>query len=748
MQDDLARKCLDVLCQRLGPVSVFKNVTAPQPTTRLLTADDFVHDVRSSKDGPLFAPALFSGSRGNKNFTSASGLCLDFDHGDVDPAEITAAFPNVMMAVYSTHRHTATAPRFRVVMPLCRVVQAGEQDLAGKGLLHSLPERLQSFADVSAVERARAHYLPSCPPGQDPVMLIQDGDPLDVDQLMQIGIHSIASEKKATPPSSRVGDDFNQRNQIEDVLSRCGWQQLSSGYWAKPGSDGTEKHAAVYGGRVFVFSTNAVVPSRAYDSFGLFAFSEHGGDFSAATRDAAARGYGEPQRMTDPAHKVSELLRLHTSDHGAFVDYAALARDVEKLGRFGDPAAQNLFLRGDALIADGPPINWAIDGFIEADSTGQLFGPSGGGKSFVALDLSLSIATGTRWNDRDTAQGAVLYLAGEGRTGLRRRVRAWHLSNPGCDLSSFHMTQRTAVIDSAAVTEIIQAGKQIEADSGNTVGFIVVDTLARHLLGDENSTREMSEFISALETIRSAFPGCTLLIIHHTGNSTENKTRSRGSSALKAAMDFEFCCDKGVLTCTKMKDGDEPEPIEFKLVPVEIATDENGQPVTSCTVQYGERSQVNRAPQLTHQERQALDALLTVCANDPRQVNGQYVADQKAWRQEFYRLRSIEDNEVKTSALKVAFQRVTGSTGGGGLSGKGIIAFTENGVVPLRLADQDTIFNRSISKRNTEHKRNIDGTCSADSSLQTEHNGTSPYKGVFHVPLSCSDDIPVIEVDL
>ena len=50
----------------------------------------------------------------------------------------------------------------------------------------------------------------------------------------------------------------------------------------------------------------------------------------------------------------------------------------------------------------------------------------------------------------------------------------------------------------------------------------------------------------------------------------------------------------GILTFTKMKDSEAPPVIGFKLVPVEIGTDEDAKPITSCIVEYGERSYSNR----------------------------------------------------------------------------------------------------------------------------------------------------------
>lgn len=325
-----------------------------------------------------------------------------------------------------------------------------------------------------------------------------------------------------------------------------------------------------------------------------------------------------------------------------------------------------LFLSGIALLSDDAKIEWLIRHILEAGSTGVMFGPSGEGKSFVCLDWSLSIATKRLWNGMQTEQGAVLYLAGEGRTGLKRRVKAWHIFNGCPDISAFHMTRCTVPLDAEAVKLVVDAGKQVEKTSGHNVRLIVVDTLARHLTGDENSTKEMTAFISFCESIRSQFPVSTLLIVHHTGNSEEAKNRSRGSSALKAAMDFEWRCDKGTLTATKMKDSEEPAPILFKLRPVQIGTDdETGEPVTSCVVEYGERSQKQRQAELTPTEKE----LLKIITDNPDELIGDI-------RRLFHDHRLKIDPDEKRDTTKKAFSRAWE-----GILSKGFATLDDNTVM-------------------------------------------------------------------
>ena len=69
---------------------------------------------------------------------------------------------------------------------------------------------------------------------------------------------------------------------------------------------------------------------------------------------------------------------------------------------------------------------WLVRDVLPEGGLVTLYGQSGGGKTFVALDLALRIATGMNWwGKRSVQQGLVAYIAGEGVGGLKNRIRAW-----------------------------------------------------------------------------------------------------------------------------------------------------------------------------------------------------------------------------------------------------------------------------------------------------------------------------------
>jgi len=57
--------------------------------------------------------------------------------------------------------------------------------------------------------------------------------------------------------------------------------------------------------------------------------------------------------------------------------------------------------------------SWIVDDLIPESNVTDLSGDGGTGKSLLALQLAVGVATGTRWLGRNVAKGAVLYLSCE-----------------------------------------------------------------------------------------------------------------------------------------------------------------------------------------------------------------------------------------------------------------------------------------------------------------------------------------------
>ena len=245
------------------------------------------------------------------------------------------------------------------------------------------------------------------------------------------------------------------------------------------------------------------------------------------------------------------------------------------------------------MLAQTAPPRWVIKGIFEEGTLGMLFGPSGCGKSFVTIDMAMHIATALpSWHGHTIFNpGPVVYLAGEGHYGMRRRLAAWTQrhgkSSEGVEL---HISQSGCDLDTGA--GYAQALAAIEA-LDHAPRVIFVDTLHRFLSGDENSAGDAKIMIDACGRLQQQF-GCTVILVHHTGVGAEAQNRGRGSSAWKGALDFEFSIEKKddviSLKCRKAKDGPEMEPLHFELQDVSIDgwLDEDGNDVSSAIIAPGD----------------------------------------------------------------------------------------------------------------------------------------------------------------
>jgi len=256
----------------------------------------------------------------------------------------------------------------------------------------------------------------------------------------------------------------------------------------------------------------------------------------------------------------------------------------ETLPRISGEGLRTLRLIRADQIEIRPP-EWLLRGMLERDTFALVFGDPGCGKSFLAIDWAARVATGTPWRGQAVKAGPVVYLAGEGRQGFGRRTRAWE-QHHGVSLAEapLYVGPAVAIADPTELVDLIAA-----IDEGEAPALIVLDTLARCFGGgDENSTQDMSKFVSACDALRRRY-GCTILVVHHTGHADKN--RARGAIALKAALDAEYRLsnnDAGLkLSATKMKDAETPKPLSLELVSVELpgVVDDYGNPVTSAAVE-------------------------------------------------------------------------------------------------------------------------------------------------------------------
>lgn len=232
---------------------------------------------------------------------------------------------------------------------------------------------------------------------------------------------------------------------------------------------------------------------------------------------------------------------------------------------------------------DGLPLpTWQIHDFLVSGSLTYIAGEPGHGKSFVAVSIACSVATGLSWYGKSVSRrGRVLYIAAEGAHGVRKRIRVWeheHQTEVGDeDLTVLAIPVQVGSSGWRALERIIAA---------DAYDLIIIDTQARMTDGkDENSQQDMSPVIQLLEQLRRLPVEPTVLVVHHSPKAA-GEPRLRGSSALTGACEAiigvkrTYSRKKGAgpnaiptkieVMCQRQKDAEEFEDMYFDLLNVDL----------------------------------------------------------------------------------------------------------------------------------------------------------------------------------
>ena len=274
-------------------------------------------------------------------------------------------------------------------------------------------------------------------------------------------------------------------------------------------------------------------------------------------------------------------------------DYAA-KHGADALKELLCPSASEWIEDGDEYLRSPQPIKWWIKNWLPEEALVMIYGASNAGKSFIALDMLLTMSTGLGpWQGFRAKKANCLYLCGEGRAGLRGRVAVWVQEHKGSTTGTFKVSKGPKRLNEQSDLEYVCA--QIDL-LGSKPDVIVIDTLNRHYSGNENDAEEMGGFIESCSELIARYH-CTVIIIHHTGVSKDAEGRARGSSSLNAAIETAICVtnEDGYLTLnqTKQRDIEKLPPLQVHLRGAEIDgwIDEDGEPVKSAVVESVEEAQ-------------------------------------------------------------------------------------------------------------------------------------------------------------
>lgn len=218
------------------------------------------------------------------------------------------------------------------------------------------------------------------------------------------------------------------------------------------------------------------------------------------------------------------------------------------------------------------PRRWLIEGLWGASAVGLIGGHPKGCKTFLALDMALSVASGTACLGRYHVVepgGALVYLAEDSPEDLRERTQALS-RHRGLALGKLDLH---AITSTSLRLDLVQ----YRARLFKTVALLrprllLLDPLVRLHNRNENDATEISELLSYLRDLQRQFE-VAVVLVHHTRKSGAPQGQAgqslRGSGDLWAWSDsllYLRRSAKNLLLSMEHRAAPAPDPVSLRLV--------------------------------------------------------------------------------------------------------------------------------------------------------------------------------------
>lgn len=253
--------------------------------------------------------------------------------------------------------------------------------------------------------------------------------------------------------------------------------------------------------------------------------------------------------------------------------------------------------------------DWLVEGLWGRQAVGVVGGHPKVGKTWMALEMAVAIASGKPCLDRFpvTDPGPVLvYCAEDGKQRIRARVEGL------CHARRLDFSRLAVGWIDANGLALDRPGDQLRLDETikrTRARAVVFDPLVRLHVGDENSSQEIRTLLSYLRGLQLEH-GVAVLLVHHTRKapSDEPGQALRGSGDIHAWGDSNLYIQKGrdgwTLT-TEHRAQPSAAPIGVKL---------DGDPPRLCVVDHSVEDRVLTALAAGPTTRRALRDQLGVRA--------------------------------------------------------------------------------------------------------------------------------------
>ncbi len=487
-------------------ISIFENIKSVTPIEQpTLDWDSFCNHLAQGfestlKDTLLFGPYKLkeNTTRGNANVEEISLLVFDID----DPQgksfdDIKVLIKKYDCVIHTTWSHTNENPRYRLIIRLKNAVKPLDYDAVRKGFILFNSE-LSKLFDKACSDIARAYYLYCFSESNKGLasFSINQGEPLDSDLI------------KLPLPSN----DTNVKTDFHSVANGV-----------KEG--GRNAALAVYVGGLI----------NRGDSY-----------------EQCVEGVKKWNQNNEPPLDLNELTRTLNNiwnKHYKNSNVQAINTPFQS----SPEIKQYKIVKAEDLLATLPlPRKWVIDDFLPRNIVAALIAAGGSGKSYLAMNLAISVASGGILFNKfiPSKEGKVVFISGEDDIAeLQRRLHWSTISLPkhvveriGKNISFVDLADTFEVFTEKnragevhmtnSVTNLISS---IKESVGSEVDLIIVDPVSRFRGGEENLAVDTTRFVQALQMFTSQL-NATVLCLHHVNKGAKSngtgQNNARGSSAL------------------------------------------------------------------------------------------------------------------------------------------------------------------------------------------------------------------------
>ncbi|MBI1416075.1 MAG: AAA family ATPase [Limimaricola sp.] len=190
-----------------------------------------------------------------------------------------------------------------------------------------------------------------------------------------------------------------------------------------------------------------------------------------------------------------------------------------------------------------PDRRWLIEGLVPDRNVTLLTGDGGTGKSLLALQMAVAVATGAEWLGQPVRAGrAVVVSAEDDADEVHRRLHGIALGL-GMGLGDMpRLVFRSLVGEGALLAEKGRTGfkptallAEIEA-AAEGARLVVLDTLANFYPGDENDRAQTTHFVDLIKGVALRARCAVLLLAHPSKSAMDNGAGYSGNTAWNNAV--------------------------------------------------------------------------------------------------------------------------------------------------------------------------------------------------------------------